>query len=132
MPITESGHPYVAYVVDSEQADTSLEFAAAVATIMASRYQPRVGDRVRVTGAIAECRLESHPNSYHGLRGHRGHLETENGRTGTVVRQESPDDMLALQGHEWEIEYDTSLLLEGGYRAYLSTYAATELEPLDG
>jgi hypothetical protein len=71
---------------------------AAVRAIMAARPTFRVGDRVRVTGAIAECQVEWINNPV------RGHPDVAQGLTGKVVDYASACPDLARrfplpQGH---------------------------------
>jgi hypothetical protein len=92
----------------------------AVRQIMASRYQPRVGDRVRVTGSIAECRLEYVKGSLSHRQGLVGHREDETEWLGTVERI-WPGGFYTDRGHAVEVYFRDVPVFR--------FYAPSELEP---
>lgn len=91
----------------------------AVRQIMASRYQPRVGDRVRVTEGIAECQPA-------------GHFESELGACGKVV-ETSPQFIgdPNIETHPVAVSFDKPGLVVDGVLWSASFYASAELELLE-
>lgn len=98
-------------------------------------WQPQVGDRVRVM-LSPECRavFRSRWADSRQLMNAPSltHIAGEDGRVGTVIDIEHADEDIA-PGHIYLTQFDRPVFSSAvGLFAEASTFAAVELEPLDG
>lgn len=102
----------------------------AVARILAARPTFKVGDRVRVTAAIAECRRPVGALSPAMEHGHpTGHPEWQRGLVGTVRQCPAGHPCRHPNGHSVAVQWDRRP--SEAWPAIDDHYSATELEPLD-